>query len=333
MTVWGVTFLALIMPFAFFGADINEGPTGVAISIFISLIYTLIYWFGNRAIIIAFRKRYPGFNEVDQRLKRQIPAMVLYSLIVPNILCFIEYATDLRDITFTMWLREQSSSLFAVIAVGAIYEGVFFYRRLGTSLSEQERLKRENIQTQLDSLKSQVNPHFLFNSLNTLAQLIPEDQEQAVQFVQKLSRSYRYILEINDRETISLREEMDFIKSYLFLVKTRFGNNLDMRINIPEDFLDVRIVPLTIQLLLENAIKHNIVSTEKPLLVDLFIDNNHLVMKNAYQPKSQPVSSTGVGLRNIRNRYRYLTNMPVEVVHSQTHFTVAVPLLKIAKSA
>jgi LytS/YehU family sensor histidine kinase len=259
--------------------------------------------------------------------------MLLYSLLVPNVLCFIEYATGLKDLTLMQWLREQSSSLFAVIAVGAIYEGVFFYKRLGSSLAEQERLKRENIQTQLDSLKSQVNPHFLFNSLNTLAQLIPEDQDLAVQFVQKLSRSYRYILEINNRETISLKEELDFIQSYLFLIKTRFGDNLQMRIDIPEEYEDVRIVPLTIQLLLENAIKHNIVSTEKPLVVDLFIEKNHLVMKNIYQPKSQPVSSTGVGLRNIRNRYRYLTDTPVEVVHSQTHFTVAVPLLKMAKSA
>jgi LytS/YehU family sensor histidine kinase len=321
------------MPFMFFGADVNQGPQGVAMSLGFSLIYTCIYWFGNRAIIILFRRRYDDFNEVNKRLKRQVPAMLLYSILVPNILCLIEWSTGLKEYTLMQWLREQSSSLFAVVAVGAIYEGMFFYNRLGSSLSEQERLKRENIQTQLESLKSQVNPHFLFNSLNTLSQLIPEDQDLAVKFVQKLSRCYRYILEINNKETISLREELDFMASYLFLLEIRFGENLKMHIRVPEDRMDERIVPLTIQLLLENAIKHNVVSTQHPLVVELFVEKGHLVMKNAYKPKSQPVASTGIGLKNIRNRYSYLTNLEVEVLHSQTHFTVAVPLLKIAQSA
>ncbi len=333
MVIVGVALLTVIMPFMFFGADPSEGPRSIAMSLFFGFIYTLTYWFGNRAIIIAARRRFNDYSEVKQRIRVQIPAMLIYSLLIPNIFCYIEIAFDLREITTILWLREQASSLFAVAAVGAIYEGVFFYTRLGASLSEQERLKKENVQTQLESLKSQVNPHFLFNSLNTLAQLIPEDQGLAVQFVQKLSRCYRYILEINNRETISLREELDFIDSYLFLIKIRFGENLEMKIDVPEHLREERIVPLTIQLLLENAIKHNIVSTQNPLSVELFIDRDYLVMKNIYQPKNQPVASTGIGLKNIRNRYRYLTDIPVEVVHSQTHFTVAVPLLKIAQSA
>jgi LytS/YehU family sensor histidine kinase len=146
--------------------------------------------------------------------------------------------------------------------------------------------------------------------------------------VQQLSKVYRHILEVQDEPSIPLKDELDVMKAYAFLLQTRFGDNLDITINVPEEKLKKKIVPLSLQILMENAIKHNIVSSEKPLKVEVFAENGKLVVTNNLQKKNQVTESTGIGLDNIRNRCRLLGNGQVEVIEDGTSFTVSIPLIE-----
>ncbi|HMD00995.1 MAG TPA: histidine kinase, partial [Ferruginibacter sp.] len=210
----------------------------------------------------------------------------------------------------------------------AIYESIYFMNELKDSIEEKETLKRESLNAQLNALKTQVNPHFLFNNLNTLAAVIPEDPDLAVEFVQQMSKVYRHILDIKDDTSIPLKDELEVLKAYGFLLKTRFGRNLDIEINVPDEKLKQRIVPYSLQLLMENAIKHNIVSSEKPLKISVFAENGQIVVSNNLQMKNQVNESTGIGLDNIRNRYKLLGNKQVNVAASGENFTVSIPLLE-----
>jgi len=209
-----------------------------------------------------------------------------------------------------------------------IYESIYFMHELKNSVEEKELLKRENLHAQLNALRTQVNPHFLFNNLNTLSSLIPENPKHAVDFVQQLSKVYRHILEVEDEKSIPLKDELELLNAYIFLLKTRFGNNLQVNITISDEKLQKKIVPLSLQILMENAIKHNIVSSDKPLHIDVSTENDSLVVSNNLQMKKQINESTGIGLDNIRNRYKMLSDKPVTVTESEGNFTVSIPLIE-----
>lgn len=196
---------------------------------------------------------------------------------------------------------------------------------------KRERLEKEHLQAKFEVLKSQINPHFLFNSFNTLAELINNDQQLAITFVQKLSEIYRFVLQNRSNEIVELNDELKLFKSYLFLMQIRFGENLRIHWNVPEDKTQFGIIPLTSQMLLENAVKHNIISKDKPLNIYVELDeNNTLIFKNDLQKKIySTTSSTKTGLQNIINRYKYVADETIEIIETTTEFIVKVPLIKI----
>ncbi len=225
-------------------------------------------------------------------------------------------------------ISEVLSSMVVIIMILAIYESSYLNGQLHKSIIEKQDLQKQNIQSQLDGLRNKVNPHFLFNSLNTLCNLIPESPERAEKFVQQMSRVYRYILEIRDEKLIPLKEELDYLESFKHLLLERFGDNLSISIEIPDSHRDNKIVPLSLQILLENAIKHNIISKEKPLHVKLYINQNgQLVVENNLQVKRQVGNSTKFGLENIKQRYKFLTDKTVEVISTTQNFIVVLPLI------
>jgi LytS/YehU family sensor histidine kinase len=225
-------------------------------------------------------------------------------------------------------------SIMLCAAVLGVYETMFALSRWKSTLVETEKLRRENVQAQLDTLRSQVNPHFLFNSLNTLTSLVHDNPDLSVEFIQKLSRTYRYVLEIRDRELITLGEEMECVHAYLFLLNTRFGDNLKVNISIPGEAEKLYLAPLSLQLLIENAIKHNVVSNRKPLQIFIEVkDGDTLVVRNNLQKKEQEQAGTRSGLENIRNRYALLVKREIEVKESAEEFTVTLPLIKLEKYA
>lgn len=194
------------------------------------------------------------------------------------------------------------------------------------------RLQKENLQSQFEVLRQQVNPHFLFNSLNVLTSLIRLDPELAEKFTEHLSKVYRYVLENKDNDMVDLKTELDFLEAYLFLLNIRFMDKLEVTIDIAPDKTDFMILPLALQLLIENAIKHNSMSKKKPLLINVFIDEDkYLNVVNNLQERESYITSTGVGLKNIEHRYRLL-EMPEPVFSkTETNFIARIPLRETQK--
>ncbi len=326
---------AFFIPFVFFGLRFQRPPFFTWKVYLTTLILTAAIWLGNRYIMIWTRTRYPQFTENKRRLTVQTGIMLGYTLIATNFLgYFLHDYCGMQTANYpglTMWdiiINSNNAAIFSSLTVVAIYESIYFMNELRESIEEKELLKRESLQAQLHALKTQVNPHFLFNNLNTLTSVIPDNPQQAIDFVQQLSKVYRHILEVKDEKAIPLFEELEVLRAYAFLLKTRFGNNLDIAIDVPAEKMHKMIVPLSLQLLMENAIKHNIVSSERPLKIDVYAVNGTLVVSNNLQKKKQLFESTGIGLDNIRNRYRLLSDRIVSVTESSTSFTVSIPLIE-----
>lgn len=193
-----------------------------------------------------------------------------------------------------------------------------------------EKLKKESFSLQLESLKNQVNPHFLFNSLNVLTELIQHNKQRATEFVKELSDVYRYILHSKNNEVVNMQTELDFIHSFNSLLKIRYADSLDIHYNI-ENPTTVMIVPMTLQILVENAIKHNELSSENPLHIQILQETEWIIVKNKIRKKiAEPIRS-GIGLKNILQRYEFLTDKKIEIVNDGESFTVKVPVLKFRK--
>jgi sensor histidine kinase YesM len=197
---------------------------------------------------------------------------------------------------------------------------------------DAEKLKGENITSQYETLKNQVNPHFLFNSLNTLTSLVHVNPDLSVKFIKQLSEVYRYVLDSQNKEVVDLATEIKFVQAYVFLQQIRFGEDLKVTINIPENST-IQIPPLSLQMLLENAVKHNIIVEEAPLFIDIYMeDRQYIVVKNNLQFKNSGVESSGLGLKNIKARYEYLTHQPVHITQTETEFMVKLPVLQLQQA-
>ncbi len=190
------------------------------------------------------------------------------------------------------------------------------------------KVQKENLQTRFDVLKQQVNPHFLFNSLNVLTSLIKLEPDLAEKFTEQLAKVYRYVLENKDNELVALATELDFLESYVFLLNIRFLDKLKVNINVPEDLKNAEVIPLAVQLLIENAIKHNSMSKKSPLVIDIFIDKKcNLNVINNLQEREARITSTGIGLKNIENRYKLLNNSEPEFLKTENQFIARIPLI------
>jgi LytS/YehU family sensor histidine kinase len=220
-------------------------------------------------------------------------------------------------------------ALLFVVIVGGIYEGIYYFTKWNRASLEAERLQRQNLQTQLDSLKSQISPHFLFNSLSSLISLIMEDQKRAVLFAEELSVVYRYLLQANETTLTTVREEIRFAQAYYSLLQNRFEDSMRMEVNVEEGALDGLVSPLSLQLLLENAVKHNATLQEDPLCITIESKNGYLVVTNSLHPKNSPVPSNKVGLKNIAAKYELLGQPSIIVEKSTTHFIVKLPLINV----
>jgi ligand-binding sensor domain-containing protein len=194
-------------------------------------------------------------------------------------------------------------------------------------LRREDNLQKEKIIFQFETLKSQVNPHFLFNSFSTLSAIIDEDKEMALDYVQKLSVFFRNILEYRDKTVITLREEISLADTYYYLQKKRYGDNFIMNTDIPEAFLNTLIPPLTLQMILENAVKHNVISADKPLTISITVSDDYIIIRNPVQAKINEPASTGIGLPNIRSRYRLLINKDIEIEITATDYIVLLPII------
>jgi two-component system, LytTR family, sensor kinase len=327
LVFFGIPLLGLVIPLVFFG---QTGENGVAQFLgewLCSSVFVSIIWMSSRKIWHAIQRKFP--NDEQKRLTMTVPILLVFGLIAAPILHEIFNLFGPFRILEHPLLQGIYATIFSLTAVVSIYEALYYFHRFRMAELENEQLRRATTEARLDGLRSQVNPHFLFNSLNTLAALIPENAEKAVFFVEKLAKVYRYSLDLPDEPLVSLAEELGFLDSYIFLLKERFGENLRVKMDLPDRFLNHQLPPLTLQILLENAIKHNIISQARPLEIYFSLQKNScIVVRNNLQPKSKIASdSPGRGLENVRARYAFFTEKTVEVSPTDSEFVIIVPLI------
>jgi len=216
----------------------------------------------------------------------------------------------------------------SALALAAIFIIRLIFQKQTYEL-ENEQLRTESLQSQFESLKNQMSPHFLFNTLTALNSLIRESPDVAEQYVNHLAQVLRYTLQGNDKKTVTLREEMDFTHSYLFLIKMRYGANLTIKTDIQEIHMSFELPPLTIQTLLENAVKHNEISNRKPLTIEIqTTENADLVVSNQVQQKLTPEQGTGIGLTNLSKQFQLLGERDIQIIQEDNEFRIIIPLIK-----
>jgi len=294
----------------------------------------LITWAVVEVVLLASKrisKRYTWKDHLPKRLIIQLSTTIILALLIAEVLRWILISL-FTDIVYIKLMDELIIAfiitLFSVAFVFVQLE-IFLLNRWRLSLSEIEKFRKENVEIRFETLRAQVNPHFLFNSLNTLSSLVYTDQAKAEVFIRELSDVYRYILDKRETDLIDLEDELKFLRSFIFLIKLRFENNLIVSINVDEHYQSYQIIPISLQLLVENAVKHNIVSAKKPLKVDIHTDSqNYIVITNNLQVKESEKKSTGFGQKNIRSRYAYITSRPVVIGEGEKSYTVKLPLIK-----
>ena len=201
------------------------------------------------------------------------------------------------------------------------------FQRSQRMYRENIQLREENTKTQLGALKAQLNPHFLFNALNTLTAVIRTDQEESLQFVQKLSEVFRYILQSNQQDLTTVGKELQFLEAYLFMLQKRFGHKLLTQLQVNEQVHHYRIPPLALQILVENAVKHNTITAADPLTITIMSTDTTLIVSNNRQAKRALEEHYGIGLANLNQRYQLIVQQSISVTKSSTKFTVTLPLL------
>lgn len=218
------------------------------------------------------------------------------------------------------------TALFLVcVLYGKIYE--LLYAKQMVEM-ENERLKNENLSWQYNTLVNQVNPHFLFNSLNSLSMLVREQQnDAAVTYIGQMSDTYRYIMEEGKAEKTTVRNELRFLEAYGYLLEIRYAGKLGVKIDVGKEFFDCEIPPLSIQPLIENAVKHNTITSSHPMTITITAKDNHIVVSNPIYPKLQPEESTGIGLSNLSSRYELIVGHKIEVINDGKSFTVKLPII------
>ncbi|MBK7850126.1 MAG: histidine kinase [Bacteroidetes bacterium] len=336
LRIGGITILNLFLNI-FFYLDLVHVKHIPFLKVFLlSTAYVIISWEVTRFVILLVRKKFPGILNTRKRIINLgiyvTAATLAISLLKVEFISGVDFYnmgdTPQDHPVIFEYLYSFGMNMFYALIITGIYESLYFFNQWRKSFSEMEQLRKANLQSQFDSLKNQVNPHFLFNSLNSLSSLVEEDKEKAVQFIAELSRVYRYLLQTNEKELTTLSAELEFIQAYYFLLQTRFGNGVKLVVDVFPSFRDFLIPPLTLQILVENAVKHNVVSTNKPLIIRISTDAlGNLMVDNNLQKKTQSVPSGGMGLANITSKYKLLNQSEVMIRSTDDNFQVKLPLI------
>lgn len=332
-SVVGIFILSIVTSYLFSGTTSGISLVEAFLSWVIALIFSTIDWMINRGMMIYLRRKYPAFSDDAKRI-------MLFFLTITFTVVFVDYVGGallslIPGINYNVnvsRLKMLLPIILITIMTMAIYEAIYYNIRLQKSIRQEERSKQAIVQAQLDVLRNQAQPHFFFNTLNTLRDIIDQNpREDAKKFVDKLSDIYRFLLEAGNANLLPLRDELKFAKAYIHIQSERFGTNLVVNWEIPETSLNFRIVPMSLQLLLENAIKHNVISKAKPFSIEVFVNNDKLTVENKIQPKSTQLPSTKLGLANIQKRYALISDTSIEINDDGNRFIVTLPLIKVSE--
>lgn len=301
----------------------------------IAIISILLFWYVTRVIIFYIKSK-----NYDDMYVRAGFIQVLLSLAATTVLTIGIFMASHHlffylDLPFHKCIFHIKNllinALLFTLLINGIYMVIFLVQKWNNEKTEKEEYKKSVIESRLENLRIQINPHFLFNTFNALSELIDVNPKKASQIMLELSDVYRYVLNARDKNWISLEDEHKIFHSFIEILRVRYEENVDIQCNIDEEFFSWYIPPLSIQMLLENAIKHNEISSDKKLKIEIFTKENYLVVQNNLQKRKNIESSNGVGLENIKTRYQFLINKEVIIEETSTHFVVKLPLVKMIK--
>ncbi|MEL6660354.1 MAG: histidine kinase [Bacteroidota bacterium] len=290
---------------------------------------TALLWVGNGAIAEEIK-----ISWIERPVRRLVITSIWTVVVTVFIVIFVDVVITLLrqgrlpNLEVYKEIDTYFTTLIITLLISLFMHGRQFLMNYRDSIIAQEELKRTNLASRYESLQNQINPHFLFNSLNVLSTLIRKDVDLSDKFIEQLASVYRYVLESRNQEVVSLSKEKEMLEAYLFLLQIRFGEQLQVDIDLPEAADEV-IPPLTLQLLAENAVKHNVVSRKRPLSLSISRVAEEILVSNTLQPKQQKQESLGIGLNNIRERYLLLSEKEIQVGESEGQFEVRLPVLQM----
>ncbi len=333
LMLFGIPIVSVSATIMIFGVNGLMNSNGICL--IAGALFTTAYWFSFRYLQKNYHMKYPGYEFTSSRLFYIGSRMLFMFLAVKYAMSFVVHAILPPHIEYMqgggIGIESTLISILLIAFIFFVYEGIYYLNRSKTIELEKRELEQITSEQKLSTLKNQVNPHFLFNSLNTLVTIIPEEPDLAIEFVQQMSKTYRNILEYRDEKLVTIEQELKALDSYIYLLKTRFHGKIHIYNNIDKKHFKDFILPLSLQILIENAVKHNITSNTKPLKVELNSTDGYITVVNNLQKKTQNYNSTKMGLANIRSRYKLLVDQEIEVHETQDNFIVRLPIIKSAQ--
>ncbi len=333
ITMFWISFI--VSMFFFFAFTGEKNLENFVLTIFISLLYTFVLGGGNGLLNSFLNKKFPWSEETSKRAVISIISVIIINIILVYFCNYINFVLIQKAATTEEYfsgkynLANWFTINIALLISAFLHAKSFMLELKKTSRKEvvEQKLIAKSANAQFESLKNQLDPHFLFNSLNVLSSLIDENPNQAQKFTASMSKIYRYVLEQKDKELVTVEDEIEFARTYCDLLKTRFENSVDFTFDVKKEDYRKFVVPLSLQLLLENCIKHNFATSSKPLAIRIFSENDILCIENNLQVREQIKESSGIGLANIVQRYSLLTKRNVFIEKSEDYFKVKLPML------
>lgn len=335
LRIYGYLALSVFF-FIFFMLEMFFSPWNVESlvpkAVLFTLLFTAAVWEPTRYVILFLRKKKPALAFSWYRMRTAMLVLLPYGLLLTWVRVFIENYTVIWGVKIAFaWYYSWTAStvlLFIMLQV-AVYEGIYYFQGWKKAVTEAEELKRLQLEMQFDALKVQIQPHFLFNTLNTLIGLMELDKIRARKFTEELAYVYRYLLEANENMLISLEDELNFTRAFFFLLKNRYDEGLNLDVSGDKDVGSLKIPPLSLQMLLENAVKHNVITKASPLFITVKIDAlaGRAVVSNNLQRKRAAVS-TGKGLSHLKEKLRLLDLPDMHIHETADIFSVTIPVLK-----
>ena len=307
--------------------DLYSVPELIAANLFF-ILTSFIIWAGCNWIHFKLRPLYAPVSKLFLRIATVCFASALYGACTGGLSTFIWIKISKEAFSWIGMYKFIAVCVAAVILFTLVYEILFLSKEREMDNKIVDQLDRERSQAELQALANEMDPHFIFNSLNTLNHLIVNQPQQAHLFNNKLAQVYKYFLINKTRELISLKDEMEFIDDYFYLLQIRHDGKLQMHIELNEENHKAMIPPFALQVLIENAIKHNEFTEDNPLLIKISMNGHYIRVTNNAKPKPYAINSTGIGLKNLSSRYRIITRKNIEIEKGHESFTVKLPLIR-----
>ncbi len=307
-------------------------PEVIGFDLILITVVIVILWEGNKIIDGWLNTKYSWIKSPKKRVVAQAIAFTLFTSLVLFLLMLTLHQIRISAVGLAEHMGPGPQeiflpALFFALSLITIYISLNFFKAWKNSLLEVEKYKIQSTEAQLQNLKNQINPHFLFNNLSVLTSLVYKNQDKAVDFINELSKVYRYVLDNKNAELVTLYEELEFLNHYTYLLNIRFEKAVFFSVNIDENNNNQYLPPMCLQMLVENTIQHNEASQAKPLHVSIYANNDILTIENNIQPRSDVPVSSKTGLRNIQSRYSYFTDKKVKITNDGEIFKVTLPLM------